>query len=508
MPRSPVLVKTTSGWVEGFQRGRTRIWKGIPYASAPMGDLRFRAPHPPEPWGGTKITVNWGPMAPQPKLGVLSGVSSSREMSEDCLNLNVWSPASDGARRPVMVFVHGGAYVEGAGSMPDYEGTNLSQRGDLVIVTLNYRLGALGQMDFSSFSDEDNIFESNLGVRDQVAALTWVRDNIAAFGGDPDRVTIFGESAGGNAITTLLTTPAARGLFSGAIAQSPNPTTAHSSGRKTEHADQLLRRLGVDPTDLPAVATALQEVRASDLVRLGGQLQDEVARREPGVVVMSPSMDGDYLPKYPMDAFRAKESHPVPLMIGTNRDEATLFRRLKLAILPTSRAGLLEMLRQTDPGAVDRILAAYPAPHSSRTWVDATTDGVFRVPAIEVAESHATHSPTWMYRFDWASVLMRVTGLRAAHTSELPFVFGNFHAGAGRLFTTLMSVPTRRRVHRRIAGHWLRFARHSDPGTATSPWPAYTGDRRRTMIFAPDTRVEDDPQSMERLGWTGVARHH
>jgi len=429
-------------------------------------------------------------------------------MSEDCLNINVWAPAEAAGPRPVMVFLHGGAYVEGSGSMPDYEGTNLCLRGDLVVVTFNYRLGALGQMDFSSFNSGERIFESNLGLRDQVAALEWVRDNIAGFGGDPQRVTIFGESAGGNAITTLLVTPAAKGLFSGAIAESSHPTSAHNPERKADHARQLLERLGIDSSNRRRAAEALYHLPSDELVRVGSALQDDVAGREPGVLVMSPTMDGDYLPQYPLDAFRDGNSHPVALLIGTNRDESTLFRTLSMPILPTSRASVERMLEQTDPDAMERVFAAYPHPHTARTWLDASTDGIFRVPAIEVASFHARGNPVWMYRFDWASVMLRLIGLRATHAAELPFVFGNFAVGSGRLFTLLMRFSTRKRVHKRIASHWLTFAHRGDPATARMPWPAYEAGRRQTMIFAPQTRVEEDPQSLERIGWTGVARHH
>lgn len=500
---SPLVVETGYGTVRGEYRGRARVFKGIPYAAPPVGALRFRSPQRPGRWLGVRDATRFGPTAPQPRAAVLGGLTRPARMSEDCLYLNVWAPLAVGRARPVMVFLHGGAYLNGAGSVPDYDGANLARHGGVIVVTLNYRLGALGQMDFSSYSGDGEVFESNLGLRDQVAALAWVRREIGAFGGDPDRVTVFGESAGGNAVTTLMATPAARGLFSAAIAESSHPMSAHSSRRKALHAHDLVRMLGIPDED---AAHRLREVPAARLVAAGDELQDAVARRDPGVLVMSPTVDGDYLPDYPMDVFRAHRAHRVPLVIGSNRDEASLFHRFGMPIMPLMPDVVDHMLRQTDPEARDRILPAYEGA-TLRERLDLATDGTFRVPGIEVAEAHSDVAPTWMYRFDWAPPVMRATGLRASHAAELPFVFGNFDTVLGRLFSVFLSRRTRERIHRRIATHWLTFAHVHDPAAPDAPWPAYDRRRRRTLIFGPRTRVEDDPQSAGRVVWTGVKRH-
>ena len=500
---SSIVVGTRYGTLRGEYRRGVRVWRGIPYAAPPVGALRFRAPRRPARWVGERDATVFGPSAPQPRGAILGGLSRSIRVDEDCLYLNVWSPVGGRSPRPVMVFLHGGAYLNGSGAVADYDGGNLARHGDVVVVTLNYRLGPLGQMDFTRYSTPEHVFESNLGLRDQVAALRWVREEIAAFGGDPARVTVFGESAGGNSVTTLMTTPAAKGLFHSAIAESSHPTSAHSARRKGEHARELLAKLRIEPED---AAETLRLVDVDELVTAGSELEDEVAQRDPGVLVMSPTVDGDYLPEAPLAAFRDRREHPVPLVIGTNRDEASLFHRFGLPILPLLPEVVDRMLTETDPAARDRIFGAYES-STLRERLDIATDGTFRVPSIEIAEAHADVAPVWMYRFDWAPPLLRAAGLRASHAAELPFVFGNFDTTLGRLFTVFLSRRARVRIHRTIATHWLTFAHRRDPNAPGAEWPAYDAEQRRTLIFGPDTRVEHDPQPEGRIAWAGVGRH-
>jgi para-nitrobenzyl esterase len=443
---------------------------------------------------------------PQLVSGRLSDTPPGAATAEDCLFLNIWAPISDRhgePRLPVMVWIHGGAYMDGSGSQPEYDGARLASDGEVLVVTFDYRLGALGHMDFSGFSSGEHVFESNLALRDQVAALRWVRDNIGAFGGDAERVTVFGESAGGNAVTTLLVTPAAKGLFAAAISESSHPTTAHDASRKKSQAVELQKLLNISDDD---IAARLRTISADELVAAGSRLEDTVARREPGVLVMSPTMDGDYLPSYPLDAFRAGESHAVPLLIGTNRDEATIFRRNRLSMMPTTRKAIVRMVTQTDPAALDRILDSYPRPRLKRTWLDMSTDGIFRVPAIEIAEMQAERAATWMYRFDAASPFFRILGLRATHASEVPFVFGNFATPSARRITRWMKETTRSRLLRQMMGYWTTFA-HLHRPVDEEQWPLYVRETRITLIVGKAARLARDPQAAGRRAWTGVRRH-
>ncbi len=234
-----LVIEAPCGPVRGYADGSVFVWKGIPYAAPPVGDLRFRSPVPASPWSDVLDAAAFGAMAPQGHDTSVP-LDPTMRIDEDCLTVNVWAPRPDGTPRPVMVWIHGGAYCLGSSAQPIYDGRLLAERGDVVLVTFNYRLGTLGFLDLSSFSTASRTFESNLGLRDQIAALEWVRDNIAAFGGDPDEVTVFGESSGGGSITTLMTVPRAEGLFHRAIAQSPPSTSVYGAERAASVAARFL----------------------------------------------------------------------------------------------------------------------------------------------------------------------------------------------------------------------------------------------------------------------------
>jgi para-nitrobenzyl esterase len=480
---------------------------GVPYAAAPVGDLRFRAPQPVEPWDGVRPAIEPGPAAPQKPRPFTGGIPASFPQSEDCLYLNVVSPPASAEPLPVLVFIHGGAYRSGTGGSPDYDGTTFAERG-VVAVTVSYRLGVFGSMDLRVLNDDaDGIaFDANCTLRDQVAALAWVRDNIAAFGGDPDRVTIAGESSGGNSVTTLMGTPAARPLFAGAIAQSPHPMTAHTPEKKSEHAHMLVERLGLDPAH---AGRDLLRVPAPRLQSVGEQLDDDVTRATPLVAVFSPTIDGDVLPEHPLQAFRGGRANPVPLVIGTNHDESSLFKRSKTAILPTTEDRAHQLVAGTDPAAWDRIRRLYTADPAAgkvrRDWVAAGGDGVFHVPSIDVAEAHAANGhPTWMYRFDHASPLMRLVGLGAAHGTELPYLFAAYGTPLGRIVTGTDTPRVRRRVHSVLAGSWSAFVRDGVPSHEGWTWPRYDDADRATLCIDRVSHVERDPDADVRRAWSGT----
>src|SRR6516164_5621133 len=273
------VVETTFGPVLGTDDGEIKAWKGIRYAAPPIGDLRFRVPEPPQRWTEVADATFFGPACPQPTLPNIP-LDLGAPQDEDCLRLNIWASADTepGDAKPVMVWLHGGAYVLGASSQPLYDGRRLVSGGDVVVVTVNYRLGALGFLDLSSFNTPGRPFDSNIGLHDVLAALRWVRDNIAAFGGDPHRVTLFGESAGAGIVTTLLTSPAAEGLFTGAIAQSSPATSVYDAERAGRIASLLLKELGFDRSDLDR----LPEVPASALIAASQHIFDEVPLQNPG----------------------------------------------------------------------------------------------------------------------------------------------------------------------------------------------------------------------------------
>jgi para-nitrobenzyl esterase len=417
-------------------------------------------------------------------------------MGEDCLTVNIVAPAAEGLPRPVLVWIYGGGFSSGSSAVPGYGGHGLVRAGDVVYVSFNYRVGVLGFSDLSAYSTSERPIESNLGLRDQVAALQWVRDNVAAFGGDPSNVTIFGESAGGTSVTTLMAMPAARGLFHRAIAQSPAAHLAYLPGRTRAWGAQLVGLLGAEEKD---AAAALHGASPDALVAVGSALGSWSEQAAPGTRCFAPVVDGEFLPVHPADAAVGGDLAPVPLVIGTNDREATLFARTGSTLLPTSRDRLDRMFALTDPTARGRVVGAY---HGRGAVVDVAGDHAFWWPAVRVAEGHSTVAPTYMYRFDLAPRLLRLVGFDATHTAELLPVFGEVDSAVGRAVTALGGRGALRAASRRMQAHWVHFARH---GTTLPDWPAYDADRRRTLVFDAPNRVEDDPRAALRRAWAGFA---
>jgi para-nitrobenzyl esterase len=489
-------VPTVAGVVRGVAVGDDlRAWRGIPYAASAAGEGRFRAPRSPRPWTGVRDVASFGAVPPQQRSRIAGlGAVRSMRIDEDCLTVNVVAPRASDRLRPVLVWIYGGAFSSGSSAVPSYAGHDLVRRGDVVYVSFNYRLGALGFTDLTRYATSERPLESNLGLRDQVAALEWVRDNIAAFGGDPDTVTIFGESAGGTSVTTLLAVPAARGLFHRAIAQSPAAHLAYLPGRSEEWGAQLVGLLGAEEKD---AADALLRASAADLVAAGTALDAWANQATPGTHCFAPLVDGDFLPVHPEDAAAAGATHPVPLVIGTNDREATVFARSGSTLLPTTRARLDRMFALTDPSARERVLAAYPG---RGAVLDVAGDHAFWWPAVRVAEGHSAVAPTFVYRFDLAPRLLRLTGIGATHTADLLPVFGEVDSLVARAVTALGGRAALRAVSARMQEHWCHVARH---GTPAPGWPAYDTEHRRTLIIDETDRVEADPRAERRRAWTG-----
>ncbi|KJS57009.1 carboxylesterase [Streptomyces rubellomurinus subsp. indigoferus] len=484
-------VETMDGVVRGRRAPRAVQWRSIPYAAAPVGELRFRAPQPVRPWTGVRDATRFGDAAVQrrnPMVGL-------RPTGEDCLTLNVTAPPDASTRpRPVMVFLHGGSYLFDTAAR--YPGDSLAARGDVVVVTVNYRLGALGYVDFSELSSADRPFESNLGLRDQLAALKWVRRNIAAFGGDPDNVTLFGESSGADAALTLMATPAADGLFHRAIAQSPAADwAAVEPAEARRFARRLLGHLGVTPA---AAARALPEAAAKDLCRATERAVRDTVRANPGSYPIAPVIDGDLLPQAPLDALAKGDARALPLIIGTNRDENTLAQFD--ATVPTTAPALRAALERcgADP---DRVAAAYPGYPKRAAAIRVSTDFVLWRPAQAVLEGHSRRAATYCYRFDFAPRALRLAGLGAIHGIELLPVFGGVDSAPVRLLTLAGGRQGFRAVQDEVQDHWLAFARTGRP---LDSWPAYTPEQRNTRVIDHPSRIEVDPQRDRRLLWEGV----
>ncbi len=496
-----VTVRVTGGDLRGHPAGGVYVWKGVPYASAGKA-RRFRSALPVPAWEGERDCVDFGPIAPQAKAMQVP-MDPAMVQDEDCLSLNVWAPRPGGEPRPVMVWIHGGAYCVGASSQSVYDGTHLAEVGDLVVVTVNYRLGVFGFIDLSTLGEG---FESNVGLRDQIAALEWVRDNIAAFGGDPGNVTVFGESSGAASITTLMTVPRAEGLFHRAIAQSSPATSVYGAERAAAVASRFAELAGVGNGD----AERLREMPFEELTAVGDRLLSEIVETVPGTLAMAPVVDRDLVPKYPVAAFQKGLSHRIPLIIGTNKDEASIFRLTKSPIMPVTAGTVNQMFTaiasdhpNLSPTKVADIIAAYPDFEKSTGAMAVSRDAAFRMPCLWIADAHSQHSPTWVYRFDHATPMLRAARVGASHATELPYVFGNF--GTLNVDPTFWlggrkaAVEVAGRVQRR----WLAFAWHGVPAAldASKHWAPYTAETRSTLLIDKTDAMVPDPDRELRSAW-------
>ncbi|GAA4394939.1 carboxylesterase/lipase family protein [Tsukamurella soli] len=499
------IVTTAEGPVQGIITGSTHSWRGIPFAAPPVGALRWRAPQPVIPWTRVLAADSFRNAAPQPTSYTKVSLRENQPISEDCLTLNVVAPRRPGGPRPVMVFIHGGAYMIGSSATPLYHGFSLVERGDVVFVSVNYRLGALGYLDLSGFSTPERVFDSNLGLRDQVAALEWVQRNIAAFGGDPNCVTVFGESAGGNAVTTLLATPAAAGLFHRAIAESSAPGMTVAQERSREWAQQYVDLLRAAKTETDPAAAALPLIDLLDgatpaeLGRTANRLVTDAEREDASAVPFGPTVDGDFLPHDPATALAAGEGHAVPLIIGTNASEATLFTRVPGSHPPSER-GVARMLSEADPAVAQRITGAYRDIPGAKGRVRILGDHLFWAPSVHIAEAHSDRAPTYMYRYDFAPAPLRLTGMGATHATELLAVFGVYRGWLGQAIAALVDRKPALEITDRMQADWIAFARTGSP---VSQWPRYDTARRATLVIDRRTHVEYDPDAAHRRAWEG-----
>ncbi|MET4059290.1 para-nitrobenzyl esterase [Arthrobacter sp. UYP6] len=493
-----LLIPTENGLIRGTVANGVRTWRGIPYAAPPVGELRLRSPQLPQRWNGVLDGSAFGAAPPQSRNPSLTGSRRRAPMDEDCLTLNVSAPLEpEFGQLPVLVYFYGGAFSSGSSTVKTYRGSHLVRTGEAVYVSLNYRIGALGFMDFSTFSAAGRAFDSNLGLRDQVAALEWVRDNISDFGGDPRNVTIFGESAGGISVTSLMCIPAARGLFHRAYAQSAAPSSAYSQELHASWARDLLQILKVPLSD---AADALSTLPAEVLVRATNQLTSKIGPADkPGSLSVSPVVDGDFLPEHPLDTFMKGLAAPVPLVLGTMAREGALFAKM-VDILPSTPDRIEKMFAGTDPEAQARVLAAYPGYPSRERSVEISGDLVFWYPSTVVAESHSLVAPTWSYRYDFATPLMNLLGFGATHAMDVPVMFGETREPITRALSVLGGAAALKELSARFQGTLLSLAKTGSPGP---DWPRYEPVQRHTRIFDVEDRVESDPFPERRRAWAG-----
>ncbi|CAN5706856.1 carboxylesterase/lipase family protein [soil metagenome] len=498
MHQHTVRVTVATGIVEGFTRDGVNRWRSIPYARPPVGPLRYRAPRPAEPWRGVRYCHGFANCAPQERKYTITGLGKYQPMGEDCLTLNVVTPADSDAEQgplPVMLFVHGGAYILGSSATVLYDGAALARRG-CVYVSVNYRLGALGCLDLSSLSTPEVTIDSNLFLRDLVMALQWVRDNISAFGGDPESVTIFGESAGAQAVATLLAVPAAKGLFHQVISESPAAGMVRSREVAAEFADRFAGIIGARRQD---AAHAVMQASPGELVDALDELISHGSRDVLGAFPAGPSFGDDYLPQDPVEAMARGTAHRVPLIVGNNAEEAKLFTRF-LKLLPTTEPMIEALLANAGEDTRDRITGAYPGYPAAAACVRLGGDFAFSSAAWQIGEAHSRHAPTHVYRYDYAPRTLHWSGLGATHATELLAVFDVYRSKFGSVLTAAGDQRSALRVSKDVQRRWRSFSRTGVPG---DDWPTYDADTRAVMVFDRRSRVEIDPDPDRRTAWEG-----
>ena len=504
-----VIAETAYGKIRGVDNNGIKTFKGIPYGAATSGANRFMPPAEPANWSGVRDALAYGPSAPQrdpvappPAPGAIS-ISGEKlpPEGEDCLVMNIWTPAvsaggNAAGKRPVMFWCHGGGFATGSGLSPDTDGTNLARRGDVVVVSINHRLNVLGFADLADFSG-DFAASGDAGMLDIVQALKWVRANISRFGGDPNTVTIFGQSGGGRKVETLLAMPAAKGLFHRAIIESGAAVKVVDREAAVRDSEQLLAHLGIDKKNV----RALQKLPVEKIMGAYFEVVRENPDVDPSFGGFSPMVDGKFLPQHPFFPAASPVSADVPVMIGNTRTEMTLFSLHDPAAFSLNDADMrkrvTDLLAVRAPATIDLYRKINPGASPSDIYFLIASDLRYAAPTMLAAERRAAlgKGPVHLYYFTWETPVQGGR-LKSPHTMEIPFAFDNVKisermTGGG---------PEAMALADKLSDTWIAFARTGDPNQPKLPhWPAYDAKDRATMVINNVSKVENDPLREQRL---------
>ena len=526
-PDPKAVVETTAGKVRGLIADGVHIFRGIPYGDDTGGKNRFKPPQPTKPWSGIRDTLEYGNMAPQgggapPNAGMMRGARVTRSLfaplnsqphSEDCLYLNIWSNGvNQENNRAVMVWLHGGGFTSGSGASTLYDGINLARRGDVVVVTINHRLGALGYSHLAEVGGSDYERSGMAGMLDIVQALEWVRDNIGNFGGDPNRVMIFGESGGGRKVSTLLGMPGAKGLFHRAVVHSGPGLRFTSTETANKRVHQLMQELGLQANQFDK----LLDVPFEKIIAAQNTADRKVSASLPADVTFferygwAPVLGQDLL-HWPFDPSGPDESLDVPVIVGCNRHEMALFITPNERMDRVDDATLLAQVQDMVGDSAETLIASYKKSHPHEDLrgilLLIASDDRYRMDSIKLAErkyarlsANKQAAPVYMYRFDWETPVWDGL-LRAPHALEIPFVFGNAQlssnfTGGGPDAVALSAI---------MSETWASFAKTGNPNNSVLPqWKPYTTQTRDTMLFNDRSELRSDPDSADRLAWVDI----
>jgi para-nitrobenzyl esterase len=492
------IVETFSGKIEGQFEDGLYVFKGIPYAEPPVGKLRWMPPEPRKSWRGIRQAHKFGAASLQIRTNYSDDLACKEVQSEDCLFLNIWTPKLDDARRPVMFWIHGGGFQSGAGSIPLYRGDTLAKHGNVVVVTINYRLGVLGFLNLYEVTHGKVPASGNQGLLDQILALEWVRENIARFGGDPGNITVFGESAGAMSASCMLGMDQARGLFQKAIPQSGGPNVVRPLGMVVKIAGQFLEILGLKGKDVEELKT----LPARKLLAA----QRELALKAGGVTPVEPLLDGRVIRERPMNKIWEGSASGVIVLGGANLDEPKMSLLQDPNLKNVDETLLKAKVEKLVSGESERLITIYRQARSKRgistTPYDILAaiqaDAMFRIPQIRVAEAQLKNKQkAYNYLFTWQSPYQGGI-LGACHTLELGFVFGHpspHFCGSG---------PVVQKLSHSMQDAWTSFARTGDPSCESlGRWPEY-GEKRNTMILGEKCHTEEAPLEEERAAWNDI----
>ena len=496
------IVETKQGKLQGLKENNHIVFKGIPYAAPPVGNLRWMPPQPLPAWQGVRPALEYGTIAPQNLMPAGGPIDRGKPepQSEDCLYLNVYTPGIDDKKRAVMVWIHGGAFSMGSGSEYMFRTGSIAESGDVVLVTVNYRLGALGFLNLDKVTGGKIPSTGNEGLLDQVAALEWVKDNIEGFGGNPDNVTIFGESAGGMSVASLMVLPKAQGLFHKAIIESAVGAIGRPLENSIYTAETFLKIAEISPDDIDGLLNMPPEKIL--------EVQTKVAlETDQGEAPCIPVADGVIMPLMPLEAFLKGQAAGVPTIIGTNLDEQKLFSLMNPLHMKMDDQYLAKLLARNVPEEnIPMIIDVYKKEREKRgepvrpfdLYSAVNTDIMFRNIALQITEAQRDHGvPVYNYLFTWKSPALG-GALGATHALEVGFVFGSMD----ELFCG--SGPVVDRISEQMQDAWTTFARTGNPSCESmGKWPEY-GTERKTMIISDDCHVEDAVYEEERKIWEAV----
>ncbi|MDX1694167.1 MAG: carboxylesterase/lipase family protein [Ketobacteraceae bacterium] len=510
-----IIVETSLGKLKGIRHEDFMEFRGVPYAKPPTGERRFKAPEPLEPWEKVRNANRFSDACLQEEISMF-GIGNT---SEDCLYLNIWTPACDDRQRPVLVWIHGGGYATGSGAQLIYRGRDLARNGDVVVVTINYRLGALGFLHLEGLIDDSYGVSNNNGLRDQMAALAWVKEHIHHFGGNGDEVTVMGESAGGMSVATLLACPSAASFYKRAIIQSgsgDHVLTRSDAGKVTT---TFLKAAAIDP-DSPE---KLWQLDNKQLLKAQRACHSIVINRgvhrqtvtQIGMAFM-PLVDGELLPQTPLSAIDDGAAAGIPLLVGYTRDEWNLFLHIpgpdgstlaQKKYQDLDKPGLIDLCERGLPGLGEKTANLYEqvvrSANPDADYIDMysafETDRMFRIPSLNIAAAQSKHNnQVYAFSFQWDKGIFG-----ACHAVDIPFVFGGVASGMGQILTG--GGEQARKLSDRVQACWIAFARSGNPGTdEVGAWPGYDTKSRQVMIFDEEIRVESDPASKTREHWEGI----